>query len=101
MANAEVAKKAGTACKLLEMAAQAVLVVGVLLAIGSVVLGIFVNEPWVYGPIQATDDWHSIVAGIVGAVVTLVQTLVAYSVLVYLDAKAEQTYYANSTSDTA
>lgn len=95
MANAEVAKKAGNACKYLEMSAAAVAVVGVLLAIGAVVFGFLVDEPWTYGPIAATEDWHSIVTGIIVGIVTLVQTLVVYSVLVFLDFKAEKYIYEN------
>ncbi len=96
MANANVAKTAGNACKYLEMAQYAVAVVGVLLAIGSVVLGFTIDEPWVYGPINATEDWHSIVAGIVGGVVILVQTLISYAILGGLDAVAEDIYYDNA-----
>lgn len=101
MANAEVAKKADRACKMLEASAAAVAVVGVLLAIGAVVAGFFINEPWVYGPIQSTEDWHSIVFGIISGIVILVETLVVYSVLLYLDTKIEATFYAHSDGDVA
>jgi len=99
----KVAKRAAAACMILETAQKVVVVVGVLLAIGSVILGFYAPLRWTYGGIWATEEWHSIVTGIVGAVVILTQTLVTYAVLAYLDAKAEETMYANDEglSDTA
>jgi hypothetical protein len=100
MSKSRLASQAGSACKWLEATAMAVLAIGVLLAAGSIYLGFVVPEPWVYGPAQATEDWHSIVAGFIGAVVILVQTGIVVSVLKALDVKAEETLYANS-GDTA
>ena len=94
----QVAKRAGAACVALEATQKVVVAVGVVLAILAVVAGSLIPEPWVYGPLQATEDWHSIATGIVVAIVILVQTLVTYAVLAYLDAKAEETLYANDPS---
>jgi len=66
-----------------------VAVVGTVLAIGAVVLGFFVDEPWTYGPVTATEDWQSILTWIIIGAIIAIQTLVVYAALAYLDAKAE------------
>lgn len=93
--SVRVAKQAEKACVALELAQKVVAVVGILLAIGAVVGGFLVPEPWTYGPLQATEEWHSYAAGIVGGIVILVQTLVVYAVLGALDAKVEETLAAH------
>lgn len=103
MSKLSVAQTAGKACKWLEITTQVVVVVGVLLAAGSVLLGFTVDEPWTYGAVTATESWHSITAGVVGAIVILIQTAITASVLLGLDAVAEDIYEKNAAgvSDTA
>lgn len=93
--NSRVAEVAGKACKTAEMAQKVVLVVGVLLAIGAVALGASVSEPWGVAGFKATDDWQSILAGIVVALSILAQTAFAYAVLAVGDAKAEEILHAH------
>jgi len=96
MANANLARTAKNACVALEVAQKVVVVVGVLFAVGALVAGFYAPTPWVYGPIQSTEDWHSGMTGIVVAILALTQTLVVYAVLAGLDTKAEEVLYANT-----
>lgn len=99
--SARVARQAEKACSALETAQTVVVVVGVLLAIGAVVLGFTVPNEWTYGPIQATEDWHTWLAGIIGGIVLLTETLIVYAILGALDAKVEETLAAHSDEPAA